>query len=67
MFLSCYSFLELQILIWDDRKVFGTRIESMKNDILGDNPPILDNNQNDSNPSSGPFQIPKFQGRIPVQ
>jgi len=51
MFLSCYSFLELQILIWDDRKVFGTRIESMKNDILGDNPP---NNGNSLNPSSNP-------------
>ncbi|CAD6258526.1 unnamed protein product [Miscanthus lutarioriparius] len=39
------------MLIWDDRKVFGTRIESMKNDILGDNPP---NNGNSLNPSSNP-------------
>lgn len=43
-----------QILIWDERKVFGTRIESMKNGILGDNPPILDNNGNSLNPSSNP-------------
>jgi len=42
------------ISIWDDRKVFGTRIESMKNGILGDNPPILDNNGNSLNPSSNP-------------
>jgi hypothetical protein len=42
-------------------------VMSAFDDIIGDNPPILDNNQNDSNPSSGPFQIPKFQGRIPVQ
>jgi hypothetical protein len=47
-------FLELQIGIWDERKVFGTRIESLKDDILGDNPPILDNNGNSSNPSSNP-------------
>ncbi|PUZ62814.1 hypothetical protein GQ55_3G016800 [Panicum hallii var. hallii] len=40
--------------IWDERKVFGTRIESLKDDILGDNPPILDNNGNSSNPSSNP-------------
>jgi hypothetical protein len=54
MILSCYCFLELQILIWDDRKVFGSRIESMKNDILGDDPPILVNNGNSLNPSSNP-------------
>ncbi|PWZ37913.1 Regulation of nuclear pre-mRNA domain-containing protein 1A [Zea mays] len=42
------------ILIWDQRKVFGTRIGSMKNSILGDNPPILDNNVNSLNPSSNP-------------
>jgi hypothetical protein len=47
-------FFEPQISIWDDRKVFGTRIESMKNGILGDNPPILDNNGNSLNPSSNP-------------
>ncbi|CAL4995791.1 unnamed protein product [Urochloa decumbens] len=40
--------------IWDERKVFGTRIESLRDDILGDNPPILDNNGNSSNPSSNP-------------
>ncbi|CAN6352722.1 unnamed protein product [Urochloa humidicola] len=40
--------------IWDERKVFGTRIESLRDDILGDNPPILDNNGNGSNPSSNP-------------
>ncbi|CAM0151290.1 unnamed protein product [Urochloa decumbens] len=40
--------------IWDERKVFGTRIESLRDDILGDSPPILDNNGNSSNPSSNP-------------
>ncbi|XP_062182307.1 uncharacterized protein LOC133886609 [Phragmites australis] len=40
--------------IWDERKVFGTRIESLKDDIVGDNPPTLDNNGNSSNPSSNP-------------
>jgi len=47
-------FSELQIGIWDERKVFGTRIESLKDGILGDNPHILDNNGNSSNPSSNP-------------
>lgn len=49
--------LELQIKIWDERKVFGTRIESLKNGIFGDNPPIFDNsgNKNNSNPSSNPL------------
>ncbi|XP_066355569.1 UPF0400 protein C337.03-like [Miscanthus floridulus] len=43
--------------IWDERKVFGTRIESLKDSIFGDNPPIFDNNgnQNNSNPSSKPL------------
>ncbi|WVZ88165.1 hypothetical protein U9M48_034713 [Paspalum notatum var. saurae] len=40
--------------IWDERKVFGSRIDSLKDDILGDNPPILDNNGNNSNPISNP-------------
>ncbi|KAF8706432.1 hypothetical protein HU200_030703 [Digitaria exilis] len=40
--------------IWDERKVFGTRVESLKDEILGDDPPILDNNGNGSNPSSNP-------------
>ncbi|XP_062202212.1 uncharacterized protein LOC133904724 isoform X1 [Phragmites australis] len=40
--------------IWGERKVFGTRIESLKDDILGDNPPTLDNNGNSSKPSSNP-------------
>ncbi|KAF8707202.1 hypothetical protein HU200_030449 [Digitaria exilis] len=40
--------------IWDERKVFGTRVEGLKDEILGDNPPILDNNGNSSNPSSNP-------------
>ncbi|KAJ1264592.1 hypothetical protein BS78_08G011300 [Paspalum vaginatum] len=40
--------------IWDERKVFGSRIDSLKDDILGDNPPILDNHGNNSNPSSNP-------------
>ena len=47
-------FSELQIGIWDERKVFGTRIESLKDGILGDNPHILDNNGNSSNHSSNP-------------
>jgi hypothetical protein len=49
--------LELQIGIWDDRKVFGTRIESLKDGIFGDNPPIFDHsgNNNNSNPSSNPL------------
>ncbi|XP_062203917.1 uncharacterized protein LOC133906137 isoform X2 [Phragmites australis] len=42
------------IAIWDERKVFGTRIESLKDDIVGNNPPALDNNGNSSNPSSNP-------------
>jgi hypothetical protein len=48
---------ELQIGIWDERKVFGTRIESLKDSIFGDNPPIFDNNgnKNNSNPSSKPL------------
>ncbi|CAD6268732.1 unnamed protein product [Miscanthus lutarioriparius] len=43
--------------IWDERKVFGTRIESLKDSIFGDNPPIFDNNgnKNNSNPSSKPL------------
>ncbi|AQK38811.1 uncharacterized protein LOC100382152 [Zea mays] len=43
--------------IWDDRKVFGTRIESLKDGIFGDNPPIFDHsgNNNNSNPSSNPL------------
>ncbi|KAG2555625.1 hypothetical protein PVAP13_8NG016103 [Panicum virgatum] len=40
--------------IWDERKVFGTRIESLKDGIFGNNPHILDNNGNSSNPSSNP-------------
>jgi hypothetical protein len=49
--------LELQIGIWDERKVFGTRIESLKYSIFGDNPPIFDNNgnKNNSNPGSNPL------------
>ncbi|ONM42201.1 ENTH/VHS family protein [Zea mays] len=43
--------------IWDERKVFGTRIESLKYSIFGDNPPIFDNNgnKNNSNPGSNPL------------
>uniref|UniRef100_A0ACD5X7V1 Uncharacterized protein n=1 Tax=Avena sativa TaxID=4498 RepID=A0ACD5X7V1_AVESA len=40
--------------IWDERKVFGTRIESLKVEILGENPPTLDNNDHSSNPSPNP-------------
>ncbi|KAJ1273996.1 hypothetical protein BS78_05G029400 [Paspalum vaginatum] len=38
--------------IWDERKVFGNHIGSLKDDILGDSPTTLDNNGNSSNPSS---------------
>ncbi|KAL6871007.1 hypothetical protein ACP4OV_014855 [Aristida adscensionis] len=44
----------LGIGIWEERKVFGTRIESLKDDILGENLPKLDNNGAVSNPSSNP-------------
>ncbi|KQJ92467.1 proline-rich protein 36 isoform X2 [Brachypodium distachyon] len=44
--------------IWDERKVFGTRGESLK-DMLGDNPPTLDNNGTSSNPSFNPSSISK--------
>ena len=49
--------LELQIGIWDERNVFGTRIENMKDIIFGDNPAMFDNkgNKNNSNPSSKPL------------
>ncbi|KAL6597431.1 hypothetical protein ACP70R_046871 [Stipagrostis hirtigluma subsp. patula] len=40
--------------IWDERKVFGSRIENLKDEILGDNFPTLDNNANSSNPSPNP-------------
>ncbi|XP_066355120.1 uncharacterized protein [Miscanthus floridulus] len=43
--------------IWDERNVFGTRIENMKDIIFGDNPAMFDNkgNKNNSNPSSNPL------------
>ncbi|XP_051186013.1 uncharacterized protein [Lolium perenne] len=44
--------------IWDERKVFGTRSESLK-DILGDNPPILNKNDTSSNPTSKPSSVSK--------
>ncbi|KAK3139228.1 hypothetical protein QOZ80_5AG0379890 [Eleusine coracana subsp. coracana] len=40
--------------IWDERKVFGSRIESLKDDILGGSLPTLDSNEKNSNPSSNP-------------
>ncbi|KAL6905708.1 hypothetical protein ACP4OV_003309 [Aristida adscensionis] len=45
---------KVNVGIWDERKVFGTRIEGLKDDILGENLPKLDNNGNNSNPSSNP-------------
>ncbi|KAK3118299.1 hypothetical protein QOZ80_9BG0696980 [Eleusine coracana subsp. coracana] len=40
--------------IWDERKVFGSRMESLKDDILGGSLPTLDINGKNSNPSSNP-------------
>uniref|UniRef100_M8C746 Uncharacterized protein n=1 Tax=Aegilops tauschii TaxID=37682 RepID=M8C746_AEGTA len=48
--------------IWDERKVFGTRSESLK-DILGDNPPALNNNSTTSNPTSKPSSVSKSSQR----
>ncbi|KAJ6794853.1 regulation of nuclear pre-mRNA domain-containing protein 1B-like [Iris pallida] len=37
--------------IWDERKVFGSRGRGLKDDILGQEPPhLLDNNEKSSNP-----------------
>uniref|UniRef100_A0A0E0MJ63 CID domain-containing protein n=1 Tax=Oryza punctata TaxID=4537 RepID=A0A0E0MJ63_ORYPU len=47
------------IEIWDERKVFGTRIESLKDDILGGNTHTMGNNGNSSNPSSNPSSVSK--------
>ncbi|CAM0950387.1 unnamed protein product [Alopecurus aequalis] len=44
--------------IWDERKVFGTRSESLK-DILSDNPPSSNNNDTGSNPTSKPSSVSK--------
>jgi hypothetical protein len=52
-------FLKLQIDIWDERKVFGTRIESLKNDILGGSTHTMGNNVNSSNPSPNPSSVSK--------
>ncbi|KAM3256002.1 hypothetical protein ACQJBY_048890 [Aegilops geniculata] len=48
--------------IWDERKVFGTRSESLK-DILGDNPPALNNNSTTSNPTSKLSSVSKSSQR----
>jgi regulator of Ty1 transposition protein 103 len=53
--------LELQIGIWDDRKVFGTHVEGLKDDILGDSIPTLDNNGKNSNHSTNPYSQSKKQ------
>ncbi|KAB8114073.1 hypothetical protein EE612_053301, partial [Oryza sativa] len=45
--------------IWDERKVFGTRIESLKDDILGGSTHTMGNNGNSSNPSSHPSSVSK--------
>ncbi|KAF0889057.1 hypothetical protein E2562_021113 [Oryza meyeriana var. granulata] len=47
------------IEIWDERKVFGTRIESLKDDILGGSTHTVGNNGNSSNPSSNPSSVSK--------
>uniref|UniRef100_A0A0D9XWI0 CID domain-containing protein n=1 Tax=Leersia perrieri TaxID=77586 RepID=A0A0D9XWI0_9ORYZ len=47
------------INIWDERKVFGTRIESLKDDILGGSTHTVGNNGNSSNPSSNPSSASK--------
>jgi regulator of Ty1 transposition protein 103 len=49
-----YFSLELLIGIWDERKVFGTRVEGMKDDILGDSIPTFDSNGKNSNHSTNP-------------
>ncbi|XP_038979983.1 UPF0400 protein C337.03-like [Phoenix dactylifera] len=36
--------------IWDERKVFGSRGRSLRDDLLGNTPPLLDNNGKSSNP-----------------
>ncbi|KAL5204107.1 hypothetical protein ABZP36_008978 [Zizania latifolia] len=46
------------IEIWDERKVFGTRIESLKEDILGGTH-TMGNNGNNLNPSSNPSSLSK--------
>ncbi|TVU27165.1 hypothetical protein EJB05_29752 [Eragrostis curvula] len=45
--------------IWDERKVFGTRIESLKDDILGGSLPTLDSNGKNSDPASNPSSSSK--------
>uniref|UniRef100_A0A0D9XNN7 CID domain-containing protein n=1 Tax=Leersia perrieri TaxID=77586 RepID=A0A0D9XNN7_9ORYZ len=45
--------------IWDERKVFGTRIESLKDDILGGSTHTVGSNGNSSNPSSNPYSASK--------
>ncbi|KAG8093519.1 hypothetical protein GUJ93_ZPchr0012g21289 [Zizania palustris] len=47
------------INIWDERKVFGTRIESLKEDILGGTSHTTGNNGNSLNPSSNPSSLSK--------
>lgn len=35
----------IQVVIWDERKVFGSRGQGLKDDILGkEPPPLLENN-----------------------
>ncbi|KAG1338260.1 regulation of nuclear pre-mRNA domain-containing protein 1A [Cocos nucifera] len=40
----------LAVEIWDERKVFGSRGRSLRDDLLGNTPPLLDNNGKSSNP-----------------
>ncbi|XP_040384800.1 actin cytoskeleton-regulatory complex protein pan1-like [Oryza brachyantha] len=45
--------------IWDERKVFGTRIEGLKDEILGGSTHAVGSNGNSSNPSSNPSSVSK--------
>ena len=40
----------IQVEIWDERKVFGSRGRILKDDVLGNAPSLLDNNGKSSNP-----------------
>lgn len=39
-----------QIEIWEERRVFGSRGQGLKDAVLGDAPPALDNNGKSTNP-----------------
>ncbi|KAG8089190.1 hypothetical protein GUJ93_ZPchr0011g26930 [Zizania palustris] len=50
--------------IWDERKVFGTHIESIKEDILGCTTHTTGNNNNSSNPSSNLSSVSKAVQKV---